>query len=139
MKDEKVVKVYDKKHGMPSNYILSLEEDDQGNIFAGTHSGGLVKISSDGALETFHMKDDDSGILIFNLHIDQDKAIWIVAIHGLFYFDGKNFTKIQLDEGQRGENYFDWIEDTKGNVWVTSNIGVLRLVRKTSRLLFKER
>lgn len=130
MTNEKVVALYDKKHGMTSNYILSLEEDKEGNILAGTHSGGLAKISKDGKLEIHHMKDDDSGILIFNIHVDADNKVWIAAIHGLFYFDGKNFVKIILDEGQRGENYFDWVEDSGGNVWVTSNLGVVRLAKK---------
>ena len=127
MTDEKVTAVYDKKHGITSNYILSLEEDRKGNILVGTHSGGLIKITKDGKLETYHMKDDDSGILIFNTYIDEDNAVWVVAIHGLFYFDGKKFIQIILNPAQRGENYFDWVEDTKGNVWVTSNVGIVRL------------
>lgn len=129
MKDDKIVEVFDKKHGMSSNHILSLEEDANGNIFVGTHSGGLVKITPDGKLETFHMKEDDSGVLIFNTHIDANNDMWLVAIHGLFHFDGKVFTEIILNEGQRGENYFDWVEDDRGNVWITSNIGIVRLIK----------
>ncbi len=68
-------------------------------------------------------------ILIFNTHIDANNDIWLVAIHGLFHFDGKVFTKIILNEGQRGENYFDWVEDDKGNVWITSNVGIVRLIK----------
>ncbi len=137
MTGTKVVAVFDKKKGMPSNHILSLAEDHSGNIFAGTHSGGLVKISPEHKIETFHLKDDDSGILIFNTHIDNDDRQWVVAIHGLFYFDGKKFIKIILDEGQRGENFFDWVEDDAGNVWLTSNIGVAQL-RKSDVLDFIE-
>ena len=127
MKDEKVVAVYNKKHGMPSNHILSLDEDKDGNILAGTHSGGLVKITKGGKLEVYHLKDDDSGVLIFNTYIDEQNAVWAVTIQGLYYFDGKKFKKIILEGSQRGENYFDWVEDKAGNVWITSNIGIVRL------------
>ena len=133
MKNEKVVAVYDKKHGMPSNHILSLDEDSDGNILAGTHSGGLVKITKEGKLEVYHVKEDDSGVLIFNTHIDEQKAIWTVTIQGLYYFDGKKFTKIMLEESHRGENYFDWVEDNVGNVWITSNLGILRLNKEEVR------
>ncbi|HEU5292233.1 MAG TPA: two-component regulator propeller domain-containing protein [Cyclobacteriaceae bacterium] len=125
-KDDKTVSVFDKKTGLRSNYVLSLEMDATGNIYAGTNGGGLSKIDPDGHVTTFNINNDDSGLLIFNVHIDTDGSLWLVTNTGLFYFDGKNFTKIEIDPVSRSGSFFDWVEDNIGNVWLTTNKGILR-------------
>jgi signal transduction histidine kinase/ligand-binding sensor domain-containing protein len=125
--NERVVETYNRKNGLSSNYILAIEEDEIGNIYAGTHGGGLSRIDREGGITTFHFSNDDSGILIFNLHIDESGAVWVVSNIGLYYFNGNDFQKIVLDHPTKGESYFDWIEDNTGNVWVTTNHGILKL------------
>src|SRR5258708_32033035 len=125
----KVVETYTKGHGLESNYALALEKDKRGNLYVGTHSGGMSIIHVDGKIETFHMEGNDDGILIFNIHIDDGGKIWVVGNTGLLHFDGKNFKKIILTKSLKGEIFFDWVEDKIGNVWITGNLGVLKILK----------
>lgn len=127
MKGDKVEAVYNRTNQLSSNYILAVEEGRDGSIYAGTHSGGLSIVSPSGAVRTHHIRNDDSGVLIFNLHIDDNDRVWIVCNLGLFFFDGTSFKPIALEDIPVGATFFDWVEDRSGNVWVTTNVGVLKM------------
>ncbi len=126
----KINKVFNKTNGLKSNYVLALEENQKGEILAGTHSGGLSIINKKGEVTTYHIGRDDSGILIFNIHTDESGKVWIVSNIGLLHFDGQKFIPISLLKISQGETFFDWLEDKSGNVWVTSNIGLFRMSKQ---------
>ncbi|MBX2967681.1 MAG: GHKL domain-containing protein [Cyclobacteriaceae bacterium] len=120
---------YNRDNGLGSNYVLSVEQDNNGTIYIGTNGGGLSLIDPTGKVTTHSITDDDSGILVFNTHIDEQGSVWLVANTGMFYFDGENFTKLELEHRVKGESYFDWVEDSAGNIWITTNKGILRLLK----------
>lgn len=122
-----VTRHYNKTSGLFSNYVLALEKDAHGNIYAGTHSGGLSIISPTGEIRHYSIEKDEAGILIFNIHIDEQGKIWIVSNIGLMHFDGNKFIPLSIAKIKKGETYFDWQEDKIGNVWITTNIGVFRM------------
>jgi signal transduction histidine kinase len=123
----KIIASYNKTNGLSSNYILSMEEDANGNLYIGTHSGGMTVIRPDGTTKTFHVSENDAGVLIFNIHLEKNGTAWLVCNTGPHYFDGEKIKKIDLKGLQMGETYFDWLEDTNGNAWVTTNVGVLKI------------
>lgn len=129
-KNDKVLGVYDRKSGLQSNYILAIEEDPWGNIYLGTNGGGLSRIDTNDQITSFHIGTDDSGLLIFNLHIDSNGTTWLVTNVGLYHFNGREFKKLEFEVPIKGGSYFDWIEDTFGNVWVTTNKGILRFTKQ---------
>jgi signal transduction histidine kinase/ligand-binding sensor domain-containing protein len=133
MKDGKLLKVFDLTNGLRSNYILALEKDAYGSIYVGTNGGGLSIISNQDSVKTIRIKNDDSSILTFNIHIDDDGSVWLVTTAGILLYDGKQFRSLPLISSQKGEGYFDWVEDDFGHVWITSNKGVLRLQPKQIR------
>lgn len=124
---EKVLKTYNKENGLFSNYILSLEQNSKGVIYVGTHSGGLSMIQPDGSCSTHHITNDDAGVLIFNIHIDDQDNVWLISNIGPYYFNGKDFKKINIVSTNKGETYFDWLEDFDKNIWITTNLGVLKI------------
>jgi len=126
-RDRKILNQYNKNKGLNVNYVLALEEDKNGNIYVGTHSGGLTIIKPDGTTQTHHITPDDSGVLIFNIHISDDGSIWLVCNIGLLKFNGTGFEVLKLDHSTKGETHFDWIEDFNKDVWITSNIGILKI------------
>lgn len=128
--NNKIVATYNKENGLGSNYILSLEEDAHGTIYAGTHSGGLTIIKPDGSTKRLSIKDDDAGILIFNIHIANDSSVWVVANSNIHYLDGDKFVKVELDGISKGETFFDILEDKRGDFWVTANVGIYKLKRE---------
>jgi nitrogen-specific signal transduction histidine kinase len=123
----KKVAHYDKNNGLKTNYVLAMEEDAKGNIYVGTHSGGLTIIKPDGSTQTFNISSDDSGVLIFNIHISKDGSIWIVSNRDLLKFNGTTFETLKLDHPPNGETYFDWLEDSNNDVWITTNIGIMKI------------
>lgn len=133
----KVIKHYNKNEGLESNYILSLEENNKGDIYVGTHSGGLTIIKNDGSMSTHHISKNDAGVLIFNIHIDKDDNVWVVSNLGLYRFNNSVFKKIKLQVINKGETYFDWLEDKEHNVWITTNLGVLKIEYKDLHNFFE--
>lgn len=131
MKDEKIVKIWSRTDGLASDYILSIEQDRNGKIYFGTHSGGLSVLDlNSGLVSTYNVLNDDSGVLIFNVHVDEQGKVWLVANIGLFHFDGHKVIPVYLNEVSKGESFFDWVEDDYGNVWVSSNIGVVQFKKQ---------
>jgi len=129
MKGERVLKVYDRNNGLGSNYILAVEESPTEAIYVGTHSGGLSIVYPNDSISTYHIRGEDSGVLIFNIHIDEEGNVWVVSNLGLYHFANGQFRRIELEVTSAGETYFDWVEDREGNYYVTTNVGIL-LLRK---------
>jgi signal transduction histidine kinase/ligand-binding sensor domain-containing protein len=133
----KISKIYNRASGLASDYVLAVEEDSRGHLLIGTHSGGLNIISEDGSVTVHHIKADDDGLLIFNIHVDSNDDIFLATSVGLYHFSyaTKKFTRIHLTESVKGESFFDWVEDKAGNVWITTNIGILQC-RKSDVMQF---
>jgi signal transduction histidine kinase len=51
---------------------------------------------------------------------------------GLYFFDSqaRQFVRLALTDVVKGESYFDWVEDRKGSVWITTNIGIVGLKKR---------
>jgi signal transduction histidine kinase/ligand-binding sensor domain-containing protein len=128
--NNKITAIYNKDNGLGSNYILSLEEDSNGDIYVGTHSGGLTIIKTDGSTKRLSVKDDDAGILIFNIHIAKDSSIWLVGNSGIHYLENEKFIEVKLEGLSQGETFFDLLEDNQGDFWITANIGIFKLKRE---------
>jgi len=119
--------IYNKSNGLSSNYILSIEEDMKGNIVIGTNAGGLSTISEKGSVSTFHFQNDDSGVLIFNTHIDDNNGYLLCTNIGLHYFKEGKFIDLQIGNSGDPKTFFDLVDDRIGSYWITSNFGILRI------------
>ncbi|MCK5370421.1 MAG: hypothetical protein KAQ62_17790, partial [Cyclobacteriaceae bacterium] len=124
--DSKNVSIINSTNGLKADYILALEENSKGDIYIGTHSGGLSIIKKDGTIVNYPIEDGKSGILIFNLHILEDNSAWIATNIGIYKFENESFTKIQLDENLKAETIFDIVLEND-NAWLSSNIGLIRV------------
>ncbi|MEL7006334.1 MAG: triple tyrosine motif-containing protein, partial [Bacteroidota bacterium] len=123
---ENNIQIFNVDNHLKSNYILALEEDNYGNVVVGTHSGGLSIIGSDTIVT--HFIPDISGALIFNIHVDQKNRYWLSTNTGIFVFDMGGFRKIEFNTEFKVETIFDFVPDIVGNVWLTTNIGIGRVV-----------
>lgn len=127
LKDRKLARVFDQSNGLRSNYVLAVEKDAAGNIYVGTNGGGLSIINAQDSVTTIKIDKDDSGILTFNIHVDEDGSVWMVTTIGILLFDGHQFRQLPIIPAQKGEGYFDWVADDFGDVWITSNKGLLNI------------
>jgi signal transduction histidine kinase/ligand-binding sensor domain-containing protein len=129
--EDTIRQVFDINSGFATNYILAVEEDLKGTIWVGTNGGGLHSIDESGIIQIYNpFKEDASGILIFNIHIDDKNAIWLATNIGIFYFDRENFVQLELISNSQNDTFFDIIADDIGNLWITSNIGLFRVELK---------
>ncbi len=111
------------KNGLPSNFISSIIEDTNGNIWFGTNSG-LSKYNG----KTFINYTEKHGLFdntIRNILIDSKENLWIGTSNGVCLFDGVTFIPFQVPtpkvNSQINEDTKNWIteiiEDSKGNIW----------------------
>lgn len=126
-KNGKPLKVFNQSNGIRSNYVLAVEKDQYGNLYVGTNGGGFNIITTQDSVKNVKINNDDSGVVIFNIHIDDDGSVWLVTSNGILLYNGKQFRRLPLVASQKGEGYFDWITDDFHHVWITSNKGVLRI------------
>ncbi|MEO9966589.1 MAG: two-component regulator propeller domain-containing protein [Reichenbachiella sp.] len=132
-KDGSIQEVLNKDNKLQSDFVFSVTESAEGRMYIGTHSGGLTVIETDGRATTYNLKDDDSGILLFNIDMLTDRTALITANIGLIYFDGEKLTLVDLVSDRRSKTYFDLVDDKKGSLWVTSNLGILQISKSNWR------
>jgi signal transduction histidine kinase/ligand-binding sensor domain-containing protein len=133
-----IAQVFDIHSGFATNYILSIEEDSKGMIWVGTNGGGLHAIDEMGQIQIYNpFKEDASGILIFNIHVDNNDELWLGTNIGLFHFDGRNFTQLDLITNSQDDTFFDIVFDDIGNMWITSHIGLFKIKLSEARAFLK--
>ena len=133
-KNDTIEKIFDLDAGLSTNYILSVEEDQKGLIWVGTNGGGLISIDKNDQLKSYNpFKEDASGILIFNIHVDDANALWLATNIGIFYFENKEFRQVELTSNYQNDTFFDIVSDDVGNLWITSNIGLYRIRMSDAR------
>lgn len=111
--------------GLGSNYVLSVEEDIRGNIVAGTHSGGLSVITPDSVFS--YKLEYNRGVLIFNIHVDNENRYWLSTNIGLYVFQNGQFRKVPFQANFKTETFFDFLPDREQNVWLSTNLGIVRV------------
>lgn len=120
------VKLYNSSNSLKSDYILALEQNANGDIYAGTHSGGLSIVRADGTVENHPIEGGKSGILIFNIHHIDNQRLWVCTNIGVYKFENESFKKVELDEKLNAETIFDLVVINEF-AWLSSNIGVIRV------------
>lgn len=128
-KEGKILQRFGIGAGFESNYVLSIAESEDGKIYVGTHSGGLNVIDTEGKVKTYHLKSDDAGVLLFNIDIDNQEKVWITANIGPLYIKGDSLRPIKLKADQRSKTYFDWVDDQHGHCLITTNVGILQILK----------
>jgi ligand-binding sensor domain-containing protein len=112
-----------------SNYVISLEIDGEGVVWAGTWGGGLARFDGTG-WRNFTTADGLPANHIFMLHIDHKGRLWVGTSHGLARLnpDGETFTVMTAADGLFAENVFSLAVAADDTLWVGSYGGVARIV-----------
>lgn len=63
-----------------------------------------------------------------HVHEDADGTLWVLS-RGLYRWRGDDSAHFGLQEGLTDENLSDWAEDSHGNIWISSYVGLFRLRR----------
>jgi signal transduction histidine kinase/ligand-binding sensor domain-containing protein len=122
-------KVYSIENGLSDNYIFSIEQLPNGNILLGTYSGGLNIISKNDEIEVLNFGIDGLSPIIFNVEIVNNDEYWLATDVGLYKYQNQTFYKIDKKDGLRVKTIFDIEIDDYGYLWLTSNLGIVRLMK----------
>lgn len=127
--DGENIKEFNRSNGLGSNYILSIDELDDGTIIVGTHSGGLNFIRDDEVIDIRYPLNLGDGVLIFNTYVENSERIWLATNIGLFLYQltDEKFIQISESDGLKAETIFDLSEDELGYFWISSNVGIIRV------------
>ncbi len=111
------------------NYVVSLEVDRQGNVWAGTWGGGLSRFDGKRWIN-YTTAEGLPGNHIFMLHSDGVGKLWIGTNNGLTAYQqdtGKFAKAMTTADGLFANNVFAMGSSTKGDLWVGSFGGVAHL------------
>ncbi len=106
---------FNPSNGLPGNFIWSINEDIQGNIYVGT-SPGLSKITLLGKIEPIII----SGVENNNFRdiiVDNKNNLWFVTPKGIYKYDQHTFKFYDEKNGLPGNSVYCALEDREGNIW----------------------
>ncbi|MBC7857568.1 MAG: regulator, partial [Burkholderiaceae bacterium] len=108
------------------NYIIAMQVDKDGVVWAGTWGGGLARF--DGTTwRNYTVADGLPGNHVFMLQIDPKGTLWIGTNNGLARFDGDKFAVMTTADGLFSNAVFSMATTDKGEQWIGSYGGVAHL------------
>ena len=127
----------DKKTKFIGAQILMINEDHKGNLWFCTEDGGLNYLNNDHKYFRHYFIDNqkDSTDPIRTLFIDSKNRVW-AGKTGLYLFNQQknNFTLFSANPYLINERIQAILEDDKGNLWISTNNGLLQFNPETGHL-----
>ena len=109
------------------NYVIALEVDRDGHIWAGTWGGGLSRYDGKRWI-SYTTTDGLPGNHVFMLHYDDKGRLWVGTNAGLTIWQGGKFSKpMTVADGLFANNVFAMATSPEGNLWIGSFGGVAHL------------
>jgi signal transduction histidine kinase/DNA-binding response OmpR family regulator/streptogramin lyase len=115
---------------LPINgYIRTIEEDKSGNIWVGSHGGGLAVYHPANGEWTIYTQANSqlASDKVQVLLCDSDGQMWVGTYgEGLSLFDPKQkkFTTFSEKDGLPNTTIYQIVEDKKGQLWLSTNTGI---------------
>ncbi|MBI5216477.1 MAG: hypothetical protein HY960_12070 [Ignavibacteriae bacterium] len=127
-----VVKTYTKANGLSDNGVSAITEDNAGNLWLGTESGGAMKLALNG-FTTYYLSDGLSSERIGAIFENQYKELCVLSGLASYVnkFNGMQFqaTKINLPKTIQNLGwgwYQTHLQDRNGEWWIQTAQGVVR-------------
>lgn len=120
---------------LPTNWLADMKTSDRQTFYVATGWGLYVLNTISGQIAPLtdnQGKEFLAKQLIRSLHADDDGMLWIGTENGLYAYQptSRTYRHLTTDDGL-GENFIKAIgRDRKGNVWVTGDHSVTRIMAK---------
>jgi len=120
----------DTRNGLSSNWITSIAEDRNGNIWIGhwrndINTGGISRIDPDGNIKVFNTSNGLHDDHIWTIREDEEGNILIgTTEQGLDIFKGEKFLSFSTQDGLLHNQVNAVIEDPQGQIWFGTNQGI---------------
>ncbi len=112
------------------NYILTLKEDNEGNIWIGTYAGLFKYNDKDSSVVLYGHDDKNKNSLsnnyVFSICEDNNRNLWIGTSDGLNKYNHQidGFEKYFEKDGLPNGVINSIIADFYGNLWISTNKGI---------------
>ena len=107
---------FDRASGFPSDWVISLWEDREGNLWSGT-GAGLVVVRPNN-VETISPPDQWQGRAVLSVCPGQDGALWIgTEGAGLYRFQNGVWTNFNSEQGIRNPYVWSLAQDESGRLY----------------------
>lgn len=109
---------FDHASGFPSDWVISLCEDREENLWAGTGGGGLVVLRPNN-IQTITPPDQWQGRAVLSVCPGRNDALWVgTEGAGLYRFQNSVWTNFASAQGIRNPYIWSLAEDAAGQLWV---------------------
>ena len=109
-----------------ANYVIALEVDRKGQVWAGTWGGGLSRFDGK-KWTTYTTVEGLPGNHVFMLHLDRKGQLWIGTNNGLALWQNGKFKVMTTADGLFADNVFAMATTPDGSQWIGSYGGVAYL------------
>jgi len=130
----------DNPHSLSDDTIFSLYIDAKQTLWVGTKNGGLNQFHRETGLFTAYMRDHDapaslSDDTVYAIYADQFGTLWVGTMRGglnKFNPATRTFTAYRKEAGLPGDVIKGIVEDSAGNLWVSTDAGLAKLDRQAN-------
>ena len=115
------------RNGLTSNAVFALAEDTARNIWIGTRAGGIMRLLSNGVLQTYTARDGLPANDVWALRFDHEGDLWVGLGGGglVRLVDHHLFTTYDHHYGLSSDVTLPILQDHTGAIWVGTNGGGL--------------
>ncbi len=116
--------IADDQYSLSDNRVISVHQDNSGNLWFGTYGGGLnelpvdqqnISVVSEARFNHYSMKDGLASNIIYGILEDNNGNLWLSTDNGISKFNPKNLTfrNFYQSDGLQGNQFF-WGASFKG-------------------------
>ncbi len=108
---------FDHARDFPSDWVISICEDHEGNLWVGTGGGGLAMLRPN-SIQTVSPPDQWQGRAVLSVWSGQSGALWVgTEGAGLYCLQDGIWKNFGADQGIRNSYIWSLAEDTQGRIW----------------------
>ncbi len=109
-------RLFNMKHGLAGNWVLTLATSPDGSLWIGTRNG--FSRWRNGEIDSFRPQDGLSQSTVFSVFEDREGSLWVGTKHGLNQFLDGRAIPYTVNEGLPSNDTGPVIEDRHGNMWI---------------------
>jgi diguanylate cyclase (GGDEF)-like protein len=128
IRDGEVVRTYTKGGGLANSEVYVMDEGRDGSLWLGTMDG--LSHFENGKF-TNYSASSLGGTLVTSIHVDAEGVVWFsTAGDGLGRWENGKLSWATTRNGLPDDVLYAVVEDGAGNMWLSSNRGIIRIAKR---------